>query len=237
MDTGNISKCCRGIYRFSGGFEFRYAEPIEPGTIPGEMWRDAVDPRTGEVIRCTRGKQARVSSLGRVHTSKGTTTWGCRSLSGYYNVRIGGKPHAVHRLVARAFHGPLALQVFKECDVHHKDGDKSNNRVANLEYATRSDNIKYSFALGRRTSREALSKPVEGRAVGADRWQPYTSQIDAARKLGLHSGCVSNCCNGRIRQTGGYEFRLIPDFAQAEVENEEWRNVILPEKLMKFTRK
>lgn len=43
----------------------------------------------------------------------------------------------IHRLVAAAFIGPCPDGL----EVNHKDGDKKNNRVENLEYMTHRDNI------------------------------------------------------------------------------------------------
>lgn len=57
------------------------------------------------------------------------------------------KTYSVHRLVARAFLGESNLQV------NHKDGDKRNNRLDNLEYVTPQQNIKHSVDAGLRKSR------------------------------------------------------------------------------------
>ena len=53
---------------------------------------------------------------------------------------------AVHRAVALAFlPNPNNLS-----DVNHIDGNKLNNNVCNLEWVTRSDNLKHAFASGLR---------------------------------------------------------------------------------------
>lgn len=57
------------------------------------------------------------------------------------------KTYSVHRLVARTFLGESKLQV------NHKDGDKRNNRLDNLEYVTARENVKHSWDLGLSKSR------------------------------------------------------------------------------------
>jgi hypothetical protein len=60
--------------------------------------------------------------------------------SGYRAVWLGGrdgKNHYVHRLVAFAFLGPPPSDLHQ---IAHWDGDKTHNSVANLRWATRSEN-------------------------------------------------------------------------------------------------
>src|SRR5687767_12936805 len=50
----------------------------------------------------------------------------------------------VHRLVAQAF-----LENHKELpEVNHKDGDKANNNVNNLEWCTRRENVEHAIRTG-----------------------------------------------------------------------------------------
>lgn len=50
------------------------------------------------------------------------------------------KPY-VHRLVTMAFIGPCP----KGYEVNHKNGIKDDNRLENLEYVTRSENLKHAY--------------------------------------------------------------------------------------------
>lgn len=63
---------------------------------------------------------------------------------GYVRLQIGGKTRTVHRLVALAF---LPVEPGKDF-VNHKDGNKQNNRVENLEWCTRSENMSHAYTLG-----------------------------------------------------------------------------------------
>lgn len=63
---------------------------------------------------------------------------------GYLYVCINGKSVSVHRLVAvKYISNPMALPC-----VNHKDGDKTNNHVDNLEWCTYSQNSTHSYQLG-----------------------------------------------------------------------------------------
>lgn len=79
--------------------------------------------------------------------------------SGYRQVRIGVSGSqttiSIHRLVAKAFiPNPDGLK-----DVNHKDGDKTNNRVDNLEWISRSGNVLHAISNG-------LQKVLCGEAHG-----------------------------------------------------------------------
>ena len=65
----------------------------------------------------------------------------------YLGVSINRKPEYVHRIMAKTF----LSDTNEGLQVNHKDGNKLNNHIENLEWVTRSENIKHSYdSLGRR---------------------------------------------------------------------------------------
>lgn len=48
----------------------------------------------------------------------------------------------IHRLVAEAF---LPPRPSPKHEINHKDGDRANNRASNLEWVTRSENLRHRF--------------------------------------------------------------------------------------------
>jgi NUMOD4 motif/HNH endonuclease len=96
-----------------------------------------------------------VSDHGRVRrVARANCTWPGRLLrpspeaGGYLGVRLSRhnqkRSCRVHQLVLRAFVGPpLPGQ-----DVHHRSGNKHDNRLVNLTYVTKAENTRHAFRTG-----------------------------------------------------------------------------------------
>lgn len=112
----------------------------------------------------------------------------------------------IHRLVAEAF-----IQNLNNLpEVNHKDENKANNCVENLEWCSRLYNMRYGTATQRRVKK--LSKPVlqldtnTGQVISE-----YQSTAEAARQLNIHQGNISNCCIGKQKTAYGYKWRYKED--------------------------
>lgn len=77
--------------------------------------------------------------------------WQCSCKVGYMRVWSSGakrirRSFMVHRLVAMAFFG--CPEGYESMDVNHKDGNKGNNHVSNLEWVTKSENQRHALMNG-----------------------------------------------------------------------------------------
>ena len=223
LSLSTISRCCHS-HSAAKGIEFRLAD-MHAHDLPGEEWRPMLDSETGSKVP---GRM--VSSLGRIRSCHGKIHRGHLSKLGYYTTQVSlqgaSQKKGVHRLVAFAFlgHPPTG----DHTQVNHKDGDKSNNVVQNLEYVTPSQNSLHHHSLARSNGSGSPSrKPVWSRAVeGNQDWQWHESMSHAAATFGLHQSSISKCCSGSARQARGFEFRTADPANTAEViEGEEWRRV------------
>ena len=129
------------------------------------------------------------------------------------------KKYRINRLVAQAFlENPNSLP-----EVNHKDEDKTNNRVENLEWCDRLYNLTYNGRAkkagkkvaeklkGRKQTEEhikkraeKLSKPVFSvdKESGLIMW--WQSAYEAERQLGISQSNICACCIGKRKSAGGF---------------------------------
>lgn len=107
----------------------------------------------------------------------------------------------IHRLVASAF---LPNPQNFPC-INHKDEDKTNNAVDNLEWCDHQYNCNY----GTRNERvaEKKSKPVIQYDLLGNFIEEYKSTHEAERKTRIDNNCISRCCNGKYKTAGGFVWR------------------------------
>ncbi|MBM3984018.1 MAG: hypothetical protein FJ304_27870 [Planctomycetes bacterium] len=109
------------------------------------------------------------------------------SRTGYLvvSLRVGGRyvARSVHRLVAVAFLGEANGR-----DVNHKNGNKHDNALANLEYLSRGDNHRHAY---RTRLREPVGKRLTDEQVREiARLQGVVPQKVIAREFGVSRATV-----------------------------------------------
>ena len=181
-----------------------------------EIWKDIKIEKNG-VIFDFSGKY-QVSNLGNVRalnykrSSKIQDLKPCKNTKGYLYVALWKdgkrKPFLLHRLVANAFiDNPNNLE-----QVNHKDEDKTNNNVSNLEYCTQQYNLAYGT--GRERSAKTNRKVQGSRVIGHN---PKTGRVlilisqSQGRKFGFAPSCINRCCRGEIKTHKEFKWRLLED--------------------------
>lgn len=126
---------------------------------------------------------------------------------GYVEITLGtkkcpGRRFKVHRLVAEAFiPNPDNLP-----EVNHKDENKENNKVDNLEWCTR----KYNANYGTNFERGAKTQGVPVIAYNDTEELYFYSQKEASRQLGVQQSNIAHSLKSHCR-CGGYYWKYATD--------------------------
>lgn len=140
---------------------------------------------------------------------------------GYYKVELykNGKSKMmyVHRLVATAF----IPNPDKKPQVNHIDGNKANNVLSNLEWASRRENQLHAIyhglrtrspMLGRTGSNNPSSKAILQYDLSGNFIREWCGISEAARSLGISSSSISNCLSGKTKTSYGSVWKYkLPD--------------------------
>ena len=98
------------------------------------------------------------------------------------------KAYRIHRLVAEAYlPNPLNLP-----QVNHKDENKANNALSNLEWCDAAYNSNYSNA-----------KKVQCIETG----EIFNSLTEAAKAVDVSKSHICHCLKGKRKTTGGFHWR------------------------------
>ena len=110
----------------------------------------------------------------------------------------------INRLVAEAF---IPNPENKPC-VNHKDCDRSNDSVDNLEWCTAKENVQHSVKLGR-------YKGNNYRKVGLINdfgiIVPFESIHEAERMTNVPAPNIYKCCVGQRKSAGGFKWTFIEE--------------------------
>lgn len=173
-----------------------------------------------------------VSNLGRVKSlkyGKEKILKGGKDKQGYIYVILckEGKKNnfRVHRLVCETF---IPNPNNYQC-VNHKDEDKTNNNVNNLEWCNQNYNVNYGTGIQRRVANTDWKKKVENtdyKEVGRKSAEKLLNRKDQSKPVlqytkdnefvkewkstnecernGFYKSAVSKCCNGKLNSHKGF---------------------------------
>ena len=161
----------------------------------------------------------KISDHGAVQNGKGQRLNPKPNQFGYLVVGLWSqgvaRTHQVHRLVALAFlENPKGLPV-----VHHRDGNRANNRVENLEWATFRTNRQQQLpATTARRGRPVIQESLDGRHV-----KTWISAAEAAKALSTPPSNISSCCRRTTNTAAGFKWRFA-ETADSDPD-EQWKDV------------
>lgn len=182
--------------------------------LEGEEWRDAV------------GFEGlyQISNYGRIKNYPNRTRKGVRFLTpviskNYYSVTL--RDHS-HRMVKRRVHQMVAMAFLPNPNgyviINHKDENKLNNHVDNLEWCTPKYNVNYGT--GRKRAAESCSRSTTGKSkphlykqvdafdendlfVGT-----FESLQEASSETGVNYKNISAVLHGKRKLAGGLVWRF-----------------------------
>ena len=109
----------------------------------------------------------------------------------------------VHRLVAQAF-----INNAKNLPaINHKDENKLNNCVDNLEWCDKKYNNNYGKCKDKHA--KTVSKPINQYDLQDNFIKQWNSMKEASETLKLSRGNICLCCEGIRNKTGGYRWRYL----------------------------
>lgn len=119
------------------------------------------------------------------------------------------KHFRVHRLVASAFIPNPENKPY----INHIDGNKSNNKVDNLEWCTRSENelhayrtgLKQGYWTGKKESH--TTKKVNQYSLADELIGEYKSVVGASNWTGINKNCIARVARGERNNAGGFKWK------------------------------
>ena len=167
-------------------------------------------------VRCINYKKTGVCKVMKMQLSK----------HNYYMItlRQGGKNvnRSIHRLVGITWiPNPNNLP-----EIDHINSDPSDNRVENLRWCTKEENLHNPKTLKkkrevchkpysrnplteekRRQISLAVSKPVIQMSIFGKDIREFKSIIQAGKETKAHPSAINKCCRGKAKSAGGYKWR------------------------------
>ena len=160
----------------------------------------------GEIWKQIPNYPYSVSSLGRVRNDRTNLLLKGSLTCGYYKVRLSYKGQVIDKMIHH-----LVYCIFNNLEeipsgytIDHKDANKLNNKLDNLQLVTLSENVKNALY---KTKTNNITKPVIQMTLNEEYIAEFPSAAEAARTLNLDSSTISKVCRGVNKSHGGFHFK------------------------------
>lgn len=204
IDKRNISSVLKGKRKKTGEFKWEYCD-ID--IIENEIWKRVLLNDFEEIY---------ASNYGRIKKNN-VFSYGTLRKSGYYEIKIKNIvknkyfTFRVHRLICIAFTENVHNKEF----VNHKDLNRSNNKLENLEWITNKENVNHQLDLNNREKLNCLSKDVLQIDIKTGYIIKEFNSVSQASKLtGFANSGINLCCNNfrNTKSCGGFAWKFKVDY-------------------------
>jgi hypothetical protein len=190
----NFSKICKNGNNLAG-FKWKYCTD----DLPGEVWKEFFIEEFEKLY---------ISNKGRYRRENGKTGYGSKTQAGYRNISYSCLTDNqrtrifIHKLVMWVFNG------YRDYQVNHIDGNKSNNKLENLEYSTASENTNHAILTGlvgdKRNGK--MSKQIKQTEFYGNVINIFPSIAEASRQTGISPGNICMVLKGTRPLAGGFKW-------------------------------
>jgi hypothetical protein len=195
-----IGNCVNGLSSKAYGFKWKCID----NSLENEEWSE-IDVKKVLNEDIFTDKRYYISNLGRFKNSYGQIMDNYKTNeNGYIRVYILKKTIALHRLVAYMF---LENPENKE-QVNHKDGNKLNNKVENLEWCSNLENQKHKFEIGLGNN---FTRKVKQYDLNWNFIKEYDSIVLAAKEMNVSKGTIRGVLIKYRKTAAGYIWRYSDD--------------------------
>jgi hypothetical protein len=193
----SIGNCLNRLSKTAYKFKWKYEEN---NYLENEIWKQVilenVDMKDNKLF---------VSNLGRFKNKFGRIMTNYKvNDNGYVRVNILNKTYLLHRLIALIF----IENTENKQQVNHIDGNKLNNSLLNLEFATNQENQihKFHHGLGNNFTRKIVQYDLQMNKI-----QDFNSIIEASTKLNIGKSNIWGVMNNYRKSAGNFIFKYLEE--------------------------